>query len=293
MKKSHIGIMGLVLICCSLSLFSCVNEEDENCTKRYIVAKTADSNSDTIKGQVVFYVFDENNLFIKPINAELDKEVVFDQPAANKYTIVCFGYAPETEKPVLETGTNLKDVHLALNATVVNADTIATSPYDLFHGTLSIHEESKNLNTCWIKRKVAALTIITHHLQSSLNTNDTDFDYVVRRTHKLLNFSGTYEGDKVVYKPDTYFNADNKDFIASTFYTYPSNKGEGLSIDIYKADKRIATYNPTLDNIPITLEEGKHTTVWIDFNNEGNDAAMTVICKIEDWNKQYINGGFN
>lgn len=293
MKKSHIGIIGLVLICCSLALFSCEDEDDEYCNKRYLVAKTTDSNSDTIKGQVVFYVFDENNLFIKTINSELDKEVEFDQPVANKYTIVCFGYAPEIEKPVLQAGANLKDVHLPLNATVVNTDTIATSPYDLFHGTLSIHEGSENLNTCWIKRKVAALTIITHHLQSSLNTSDTDFDYVVRRTHQALNFSGAYEGDKVVYKPATYFKADNKDFIAPTFYTYPSVEGEGLSIDFYKTNKKIATVNPTLNNIPITLQEGKHTTVEVNFNNEGNNAAITVTCKVEDWYKQYINGGFN
>lgn len=295
MKKSHIGIVGLVLVYC-VSLFSSCEDDDNDdkrCAKRHLVARTIETDPDTIKDQVVFYIFDKNNKLESVINSGLDKEVEFEPLTADTYTVVCFGYAPNTVKPVLETGTNLTDAHLILNTSVVGADTIAVSPYDLFHGTLSLDAKNENLNTCWVKRKVAALTIITHNLQSSLSTNDTDFDYVVRRTHKSLNFSGTYESDKVAYKPTTHFNADNKDFIAPMFYTYPSTEGEGLSIDLYKTGKKIATFNPTLDETPVTLQEGKHTTVWIDYNNEGNNGTMAIKCTIEEWNKQNINGGFN
>lgn len=294
MKKSHIGIVSIVLTYCTLLFTSCIDEDyKENCNKRYLVARTTDVEPDTIKNNVAFYIFDENKKFESVITTGLDKEVEFDKPSANKYTVVCFGYAPEARMPVLQKGTYLTDARIMLDVSIIGNDTLATSPYELFYGMIDITQESDPVNTCWIKRKISALTIITHHLQSALSTTDTDFTYLVRRTYRTLNFDGTFEGEKVMYKPAVRFNTNNKDFIAQMFYTFPSFEEEGISIDIYKANKRIATYNPTLDGNPVLLQEGKQTTIWIDFNNEGNDGQMNVTCKVEDWKKVNINEYFD
>lgn len=298
MKKSHLGMVSWILVSSFAWLSSCVDEDNDDCAKKsdVLTVKAIDSDSEKVKDNVGIYLFDENLKLEKIIQSKLNVDVEIERAPTKKYTVVSFAHTADSPLPVINLGTPINQAQIALQKGSFAGITTATSPADLFHGTLELAgTPTPEKKVVWARRKVAALTIITRNLQSALHTTDTDFSYVVTETYHALDFTGTLKGDKVSYHPDAHFSATNKDFIAPMFYTYASTAPGGFCISIYKGTTLLRTYCTDKEETPLLLQEGKHTVVWIDHadNSGNNDGAFDVTLKVMNWGDTNIDEGFN
>lgn len=314
MKTIYTMIVGSLLLSGTTLLASCDcdDENDRDMTKHYMVTvKSVESDFDTVKDNVSLYVFDNASKFTKLAQTTLDKATDLALEHGKSYTVVAVPHSADMQLPSFAYGTLLQDAQIVL-ATSVFADNnnVATSPGDLFHGTISLVDndldcggtsgktEWEAINpitegrVLWTKRKVAALSIIARNIQTALSTTDTDFSYVVRQTSGAMDLSGALKGAKVVYHPASHFSTTNKDLIAPMFYTYASQPEDGFTLDIYKGNLLIRSYTTDIDENPYLLKEGKHTIVLIDFSGTDSGIQMNVTLSVEDWSDGSIEENF-
>lgn len=293
MKTGYIKTVGWLLLCSAALLCSCDGDDDQDGSRHYrLTVKSIDPDFENIKEHVALYFFDENRKLDKIVPCELDKESDIKGAYNKKYTVIAFGYS--SDMPVIPLGTQIEQARITLSESSFADNIVADSPGDIFYGRVDLKGGCSNVkDIIWIRRKVAALTIITRNLQSQLNTTDVDFSYIVRQTYGTFDFEGKFNGNKVAYHPESYINSFDHDLVAPKFYTYPSYESGGFSIDIYKGTSLIATYSADSDERQMLLKEGKHTVVFIDFNNLGNDGFLDITCTQKDWVDDNINEGFN
>lgn len=312
MKTRYIAIIGCLLLCSSTMLSSCRDCDDDHSgdnTKRYrLTVKTIDSDYQNIQDNVSLYVFDKAYKLKKVVKCNLDTEADIEVPLNEQYTIVALGHSADMADPAIPMETLIEDAQIVLSTNVFADKVVATSPGDIFHGTIELKNEDTecdeitrsetttsdaNKGVVWIKRKVAALTIITRNIQSELNTTDENFSYVVRQTSGTLDFKGNLKGDKVNYHPASHFTTTNHDLVAPLFYTYASDKDDGFCIDIYRGTTLLQSYCTDSEENPMLLKEGKHTVLFIDYrNSNGGDGYLNVICKVQDWKDDNIGEEF-
>lgn len=298
MKTIYTTIVGSLLLSGATLLASCDRDDghDRDRAKHYMVTvKAVESDFAAVKDNVSLYVFDDASKFIKLAQTTLDKATDLALEHSKSYTVVAVAHSADMPLPTFAQGTLLQDAQIVL-ATSAFADknNVATSPGDLFHGTISLVDNDLCSDvdnvTLWTRRKVAALTIITRNIQTVLNTTDTDFSYVVRQTSGTIDLSGALKGAKVVYHPASHFSTTNKDLIAPMFYTYASQAEDGFTIDIYRGNTLVQSYTTDADENPDLLKEGKHTVVLIDFTVPG--AQMNVSLSVQDWSDGSIEESF-
>lgn len=298
MKTGHITIIGWLLLFGVTLLFSCIKNDEPETSRHYrLTIKAIDPDSESIKNNVILYFFDSDQKLEKTSKVSIDTESTIDGLNRKQYTIIAVGYSAEMQLPVIEPGTTIAEAKIELTKGTFANHTIATSPGDILHGTLAVQAGCDEVNqTIWIKRKVAALTIITRSLQSELATTDENFSYVVRETHGTLGIDGQFKGDKVAYHPTSSFANVNKDLVAPKFYTYPLNENDQLNLDIYKDTTLNKSYTIKTDQPQSLLKEGKHTVLILDYKKDsisGDDALLNVTIRVLDWIDSDINEGFN
>lgn len=296
MKTGYITTFGWLILLCSTTLFSsCKIDDDRKVSMQYLLTvKAIDPDTEQVQDNIFLYVFDQDQKLSQIIKCKPDKEFTLETPIKKDYTFIAIGYSVDMAIPSVALGTSLDDALITLPTTTFAEINVTPSSGDLFYGRLDVTGDCRNTkDIIWIRRKVAALTIITSNLQSGLNTTDEDFNYIAGKTYGTLGFDGVYEGAKIAYHPLSHFSATTKDFIASRFYTYPTQPNEGFCIAIYKGTTLLKTYCTDSDDESLLLKEGKHTVVWIDFDNFGNAGYMDITCQIKDWDDDDINEGFD
>lgn len=314
MKIIYEMIVGSLLLSGTTLLASCDcdDEKDRDISKHYMVTvKSVESDFAAVKDNVSLYVFDNASKFTKLAHTTLDKATDLALEHGKSYTVVAVPHSADMQLPIFAYGTLLEDAQIVL-ATSVFADNnnVATSPGDLFHGTISLIDNGLNSadasskteweganpttesHVLWTRRKVAALSIIARNIQTALSTTDTDFSYVVRQTSGAMDLGGVFKGAKVVYHPASHFSTTNKDLIAPMFYTYASQAEDGFTLDIYKGNSLVRSYTTDIDENPYLLKEGKHTIVLIDFSSNDSGIQMNVTLSVEDWSDGSIEESF-
>lgn len=296
MKKSHLRVVSWIFVGSFAWLSSCVKEDNDDCAKQcdVLIVKAIDSDSESVKDNVGVYLFDENLKLEKTINSKLDTNINIERASTKKYTAVCLARTADSPLPIIPLGTSIDQAQLVLQRTNFAGIPVATSPTDLFYGKLELSGTAAcDEKIAWVKRKVAALTIITRNLQSALHTTDTDFTYLVTETYDALDFSGTLKGNRISYHPASYFNITNKDLIAPIFYTYSSANLEGFCISIFRGTNLLRTYCADKEEAPLLLQEGKLTVVLIDYVDDNNNGALNVTVRVLNWGDTNIDEGFN
>lgn len=291
MKTSYYKIIA-VLLSLSMLLLSC--DGDDNCASSRILrltTKTVESDPDNIKDKVRLYFFDQYDKLEKVINTTLNTEI--ETAGGKDYTIIAMGYSSDVQEPTIPLGTLIDDAKIILSTTSFGSVNVSPSSGDIFYGQLILKKEDRFVDEIiWLKRKVAALTIITKNLQPWTHTTDEDFNYVVRETKGTLDFRGNFNGDKVAYKPNSSFNSDKQYFIAPVFYTYASTDESMFYIDLYKGNTLIQTHNLDKSLEPQLLNEGKHTIVFIELPDQGVGSKINVTITVKDWIDGTITEGF-
>lgn len=314
MKIKHTIMVGSLLISGATLLSSCDRDDDQDrdMSKHYMVTvKAVESDFATVKDNVSLYVFDDASKFTQLTQTTLDKATDLALEHGKSYTVVAVPHSADMSLPTFAKGTLLQDAQIVLDTSVfADNNNVATSPGDLFHGTILLvgndpacgstaskaNKEIVNPTTdnqvLWTRRKVAALTIIARNVQAALGTTDTDFSYVVRQTSGAIDLSGALKGAKVVYHPALHFSTTNKDLIAPMFYTYASQAEDGFTLDLYKGNSLVKSYKTDGDENPFLLKEGKHTVVLIDFGSAESGALINVSFSIKDWGYDSIEESF-
>lgn len=294
MKISYYKTIAVSFVLSTFLLSSCTGEDAEckNTKLLHLTTRSVDSDPDDIKNDVKLYFFNSDHKLEKIVKTTLNAETEND--GAKDYTIIAMGYSSDVEQPNIALGTPIDEAEIILSTTSFDDVNVSVTSGDIFYGRLEVKKEDRNVKEIiWLRRKVAALTLITKNLKSELSTTDEDFSYVVRETYNTLDFEGTFKGEKISYKPNTYFSPGKENFIAPMFYTYASSpEDQTIYIDIYKGNVLIKTYSVDKEDEPKILSEGKHTIVIIDFTNNGNDGSMNITCTVNDWLDGDITEGF-
>lgn len=294
MKISYYRTIAVSFILSTFLLSACTDDDAEckDTKLLHLTTRSVDSDPDDIKNDVKLYFFNSDHKLEKIVKTTLNAETEND--GAKDYTIIAMGYSSDVQQPNIPLGTPIDEAEIILSTTSFDDINVSISSGDIFYGRLEVKKEDRNVKEIiWLRRKVAALTLITKNLKSELNTTDEDFSYVVRETYNTLDFEGTFKGEKISYKPNTYFSSGKENFIAPMFYTYASSPEDlTIYIDIYKANVLIKTYSVDKEDEPKILSEGKHTIVIIDFTNNGNDGSMNITCTVNDWLDGDIAEGF-
>lgn len=314
MKTRYFAIVGSLLLSSATLLASCDRDDDHDrdMTKHYLLTvKAVESDFAAVKDNVSIYVFDDASKLTQLTQTTLDKATDLVLEHGKSYTVVAVPHSADMPLPTFPVGTLRQDAQIVL-ATSVFADknNVATSPGDMFHGVITLEDNdpvcggttskaereivnpTNESQTLWVRRKVAALTIIARNIQAALGTTDTDFSYVVHQTSGAIDMDGKLRGSKVLYHPASHFTTTNKDLVAPMFYTYASQTEDGFTLDIYKGNSLVRSYTTDGDENPYLLKEGKHTVVLIDFGSASSGAQMNVSFSVKDWTDGGINQEF-
>lgn len=295
MKTGYITTISWLLLCSAVLLCSCDDDDDYGESKHFrLTVKATDPDPENVKDNLYLYFFDGDHKLEKAVKCALNAESDIMGSFEKQYTVIALGHSKDMQLPTIKQGTLIEDAQIVLPTHSFANKVVADSPGDIFYGVFEFNSGCKDeKETIWIKRKVAALTIITQNIQAALNTTDEDFSYVVRQTYGALGFNGKLKGDKISYHPKSYFSPTNHDLIAPMFYTYASQDEDGFCIDIYKGTSLIKSYCADGEAEPMLLKEGKHTEVLIDFGNAVTGGSLDVTCVLKDWVSDNIEEGFD
>lgn len=297
MKTGYTTALGWMLICCAALLSSCDIDDDNTKTSRQyrLTVKAIDPDAEDIVNNLYLYLFGTDDKLEKVVKCSLDQPTAIDAAFDKNYKVVAMGFSDQVVLPDVPIGTPMSQAKVVIPTTSFDNIIVTPTSGDILYGELDVAADCQDVNqTIWIRRKVAALTIITRNLQKALNTTDTDFNYVVGQTYGTFGFNGQFGGAKIAYHPGTIFTQTNKDFVAPQFFTYPTQGSDSFTIAIYKGTALLKVYAADSDQIPLILKEGKQTIVWIDFNSSDDiNAFLDVTLQLKDWSDDDINEGFN
>lgn len=231
---------------------------------------------------IVLYIFDNNQSFIKTVQAQLNTKVSLDYPEHEALTVVAWGNAIHDSHimPELKVGDKLDEAFVSLNrpkAVLPSADT----PGDLFHGSIKIvlaDQESEQLLP--VKRATASITITARSLKEYAHATDEDFQYAIRKSSDKLDFFGKPNGNDVSHFPDREFN-DKDEFVTPVFNIFPIE--EDIKIDIFHQGVLLTTIIADNKGKPLRVERGRLLNVLIDF---GGDISVTV--SVTPWGEKQI-----
>lgn len=300
MCKNHIFRGIEMLVVTSLLFFSCRNDSDdykEEALHDYdVIVKSAETDYADIN-RVMLYVFDSGRKLTGGQETVLNQEVKLKYSTGQKFTVIAWGYTAGQTLPRVANGTSIDDVLLTLDTTVFAGQTIAISPSDLFYGQLSIDEPY--MNACsevkeyilWTKRQVASVSIVTHNLQHTLQTTDTNFSYVLSATPSSISFSDIFSGSSVGYHPPVKFDIQRDYLTAPKFYTFPTGAANPFRLDIYHGNQLLKSFFQDDNDSDFRLQEGKHHLIWIEYSGSSSpDISITL--KVNNWNNKDISEEF-
>lgn len=302
MWKSHIFRGFGIFFIASLLLSSCRNDSDDNKRESLhdydFIVKPVESDYADIS-RVMLYVFDTGRKLTGSQQTAFNQAVKLNYPPGQKFTVVAWGYTDAQRLPSTTPGMSMDDVLLTLDTTVFIGQTVGHSPEDLFYGQLSVDDPYVNAcsedreYTLWIKRKVASVAIITHNLQGTLQTADTNFSYVLGEVPRSISFSSQLGSDRVVHHPTVKFNVQRDYLTAPDFYTFPTATADSFRLDIYRGNRLLKSFFKDDYGTDFKLQEGKRHLIWIEYNgNNSSSSDMSVTIKVNDWNGNNISEEF-
>lgn len=274
-----------------LVLSGCIAENNDNCFKGVPlkVKLPADIPAETIK-DIRLYVFDDNDLLldILPMNSS--------EPVALHYPDIpmlrCIAWCNILDGTMfispLQKGEPLSDGFISLkpSASTKAAQSIFTSPTDLFYGELNVDNTSTSNHIVEkemsVSRMVASMNITIRGLELLSQSNEGIYSIVVHETASRVDFDGRYGGEPASYAFLSDFEA-GKDYIVPPFNLFPAMGGGGIAIDIYRDGNLLRSISTDSGNQPIVPVVGKTLNVLLNFK-----LNVDVQLTLTGWGEEYI-----
>lgn len=302
MWKNHIFRGFGISVIASLILFSCRNDSDDykqEALHNYdFIVKSAETDYTNIY-RVMLYVFDARRKLTGSQETKFNQPIKLGYPTGQSFTVVAWGYTAKQELPKVTNEMDIDDVLLTLDTTTFAGQTIAYSPEDLFYGQLSVDDpyvdacSKEREYTLWARRQVASVSVITHNLQNTLYTTDTNFSYVLSAIPHTTSFSNQLIGNRVSLHPAVKFDVQRDHLTALDFYTFPTTPSDPFRLDIYRGDQLLKSFFKDDYGTDFKLQGGKHHLIWIEYSdNDSSSPDMNVTLKVNDWKDEGISEEF-
>lgn len=298
--KPNLIYTGCCLLMLCLMQAACDDDEHDNCPhpkKQHVLTiRSYDGVGNEIIGtdavsEVMLYVFDAQNRFLKSIPCKENETVGIDYPEQQRITIAGWGNSRSSSQnmPQPTVGALLGNLQMTL---LHSTDGYLLSPDDLFFGSVNIDysaatRASTITHLLKLQRRVASMEILVKGISGRFDTSDTDFTLQVSETAEGINFLGELSTTRNKYRPECRFNT-LQELVAPVFHTLPS-KGKAVTVTLYKGGTPV--YETSADNQgkPLILETGKLLSVFIDL---GGNPEVNVSFIINPWNESNINQEF-
>lgn len=273
-NKQSIILAALLLL--SGLLGGCIREDNTDCPRPFrlfVKAIDIDLNDITESGevkQVFLFVYNEKGELIqsveldanhiksrKPINIELP------YPGFEKLHFVAWGNVND------EVNFNKSDLNVTLKDKGAG---IASSPSDLFYGTLDVTVEYGGIEyagdqTVVISRKTSQVVITANGLKAWNGNKEGTYTYRLSESHNTIDVDGNLTGPMVGYNPNAAMDS-NGNLGASPFRTFPTTGGKTYTLEILFNGEVIYTATQGTDGVKFVPETGKLLNIYLDFRAE-------------------------
>ncbi len=279
------GLGRLLPLLLGAALFAgCIKDDTTGCGQQYsLTVKAYDpdgGDAGAAVQDVILYLFDDTGGFLREIETSVGAEVLLDVSAGG-VDIVAWGNLKggHEQLPVLSPGDSKSAATEQLKPDT-RAASLYLSPDDLFYGQLAIPAYDNNLTGEYeipIRRKVGSMSVTVRGLKQYAGFNDNEYRVVAGETCNAFGFDGNPCGGQASYAPAGAFktSAGREIYVVAPFNTIPNT--QQMNVSIFHAGTLVYTVGSTVDG-PITVHEGKHTEVVIDFT-----ATVTVTVTMSPW----------
>lgn len=274
-----------------LLLSGCIAENTDDCFKGVpLQVKLPAGISPEIIKDMSIYVFDDDDLLVDIVPANGSVPVILNYPGIP--SLHCIAWCNTQDGTVsvnpLKKGDSCSEGFISLKSSGPTraAQSIFTSPSDLFYGELNVdntstsnHIEEKEIP---VFRMVASMNITIRGLELLSQGNEGDYSIVVHETASRVDFEGRYGGEPASYAFSPRFEA-GQDYIVPSFNLFPATGGGGIAIDIYRNGSLLRSVSTDSGNQPLIPVVGKTLNVLLNFRlNADVEVAFT------GWGESYI-----
>lgn len=290
-NTTYLQPLSAPLLLMAMLLSGCIKENLDACdtTFRLTVKAFADGvelDRETIK-EVSIYVFDENELFVELINAQIGEDIRVNHQEVTHFTIVAVGNGKQggQSMPNLAVGDHLTTALIGINQTR-SAMPIYACPDDVFLGLVE-HIANQRSNTprgiiVPIHRLMASINITIKGLKGSSQTDLAGYSIVMRKSHSHFDFYGRTSGQEIAHPPLGSFNTAGIYFVPN-FNLLPIPNSKGVLLDIHHHGTLLTTVVADSQGNPINPQAGELLNLLIDF---AGDINVSVV--ITPWGKAHV-----
>ncbi|WP_036878272.1 FimB/Mfa2 family fimbrial subunit [Xylanibacter oryzae] len=271
----------LILVAVTILLqVSCIDENNDNCVQCSVVTSPKDSIGrilpDSVKGNMQAYLF-INGKFDRIVTSDADGsyKISYDSGAGSA-TLVTIGSSSK-DSAIVYTPKYGDDISkMSYSVLKDKTDGGYTLPSSLYYGRYDCTMTRGGTTvdtTIVLSNQPAILRVVIKQLKESFGNYD-DYKVVLSGFRSNLTFSGEVTGDSIIYTPPAHFN-DNNEFVTAPVRTFPTKKGEYVTVSIYRGDKLIQTLDRDINGKKLSVGAGSDVVLVLDCFR--NDMTMTVM----------------
>lgn len=265
----------------------CTKEDMSDCQtailldiRAYAYVGGADVSTDV--NDVILYLFDEDNQFVRQIETTTGSYVPLDILKGESVTIIAWGnlMGGHETYSVLNGGDPMDSGYVKL-MNAHSAPGQSVSPDDLFHGVLTLNKSDMAAHKeISIYRKTGRMVITVKGWQSYFpDVAPDDISILIGDTYNSLSFAGVFQGDKVSYSPSGILDASNNFYVAP-FMMFP---GDNLSITVNAPGYTPITIRQDKNGLALSVVAGETTNVLLDLR-----VSMSVSVDVTPWGTETI-----
>ena len=237
---------------------------------------------------LVFYVFDQDELFLGTISAALNETVLLDFPQARRFFVVGLANVSnayesvtvfDSGDPGSKGAITLKHLREYLSSPIYDA------PSDIFWGEIKFANDRKagSVTILSITRVVSSVNIKIRGIKEYLQVDDEDFKVVLSTAYNGLNFHGQPMGATTGYMPaGSFVSQTPSQYNVPNFRIISQAQGSPVVLKIYHKDVLMDTIGADSNGNPFMTYNGKLLEIQISYT-----AYLSITVQIHsEWDKE-------
>jgi len=244
--------------------------------------------------QVVFYIFDQNRLFIDKITAPLNQSVELDYPCFKHFYVIGWGNINENDETItrFEAGMSKLDGEVTLKLLYEYLlHPLYASPSDVFYGEVKIwnNRVSGQATDLPLARATSNVSVKVRGLKEYFGDSGDNYSVVLSTGYNALNFLGMPMGCPANYRLEGEFSSHYpSQFETGVFRVFGSRVGIPVEVRIYRGNTLVDVVLTDSSGNSLMACNGKLLEVRINYT-----ASVPVVEQIyAGWNDHLLWKGF-
>ena len=245
--------------------------------------------------QVVFYIFDQNRLFIDKITAPLNQSVELDYPCFKHFYVIGLGNIDENNGSItgFEAGMSKLDGEVTLKLLhEYLLHPLYASPSDIFYGEVKVRNSrvSGLPADLPLARATSNVSVKVRGVKEHFGDSGNNYSVVLSTGYNALDFSGMPMGCPANYRLAGEFTPHYpSQFETGVFRVFGSRTGIPVEVRIYRGNTLVDVVSTDISGNPLMACNGKLLEVRINYT-----ASTPVVEQIHaDWNDILVWKGFD